>query len=357
MQPSSEQNPQPSKNLQSRLMSPEEIATGASDAAPFILYPDASGVFAERESRLRHLADGHPMQDYLFFAADMAREQHEALKTSAPLFHLPDAVEMTAQIDEAIDQSRPLLDVQHHVRDARWITVLRQMLGNLGRRHAHRPAGDVINTLMRKTDDDIDRMADRLLHGYLSGLDLAHAQLIASGLQVYFTAQVIAVQNAYGSRRPQPFGRIFGRTELCPCCSSRPVASITRIGGQSSGLRYVSCSLCASQWHVVRIKCVACENTAGIIYESLKAEDDATTASGPVKPGAVQAECCDACGHYLKIVHMEKDQFVEPHADDLASVALDLLVAEGGRTRFGNNLMLLFGSPPDADPGPDPGGA
>ena len=55
---------------------------------------------------------------------------------------------------------------------------------------------------------------------------------------------------------------------------------------------------------------------------------------------------------------MEKDVHVEPVADDLASVTLDLLVADAGRQRHGVNLLLLFGDP-DADPdrAADPPGA
>jgi len=42
---------------------------------------------------------------------------------------------------------------------------------------------------------------------------------------------------------------------------------------------------------------------------------------------------------------MEADHEVEPVADDLASVALDLLVSEAGHQRAGVNLMLVFGEP------------
>ena len=72
---------------------------------------------------------------------------------------------------------------------------------------------------------------------------------------------------------------------------------------------------------------------------------------------ALQAETCDDCGHYLKIMHTDRDPFVEPVADDLASLTLDLLVSETGYQRHGVNLMLLFGEP-DAppDPPPAPGG-
>lgn len=71
----------------------------------------------------------------------------------------------------------------------------------------------------------------------------------------------------------------------------------------------------------------------------------------------VQAETCDECHHYLKIMHADRDPFVEPVADDLASLTLDLLVSETGMARYGVNLMLLFGEA-DAPPGapPDPGG-
>jgi len=353
-------DPSAPKSKQSRLMSPEEISAGVGDEAPFLLYPDPSSVFSDREARLRQLAAGHAMQDYLFFASDLVHEQHLAMNSDAAGFAVPDETAVKKAIRQAIEKSQPLLDVTTHQRDPKWLSVLRSMLGNLSRRHAHRPAGKVIAALLSKSDDDINRMADRLLHGYLAGLDLAHAQLIAAGLQVYFTSQVAALHRTHGALKPEPFGRMPGRMELCPCCSSRPVASITRIGAQESGLRYVSCGLCSVQWHVVRIKCVACENTEGIYFQSLKAPDDGAAVGGLAKPDAVQVECCDKCGHFLKVVHMEKDQFVEPHADDLASVSLDLLTAENGRVRFGNNYMLLFGSTPDAPPagsGPDPGGA
>ena len=61
----------------------------------------------------------------------------------------------------------------------------------------------------------------------------------------------------------------------------------------------------------------------------------------------MRAECCDECGHYLKILSMEQDPEVEPVADDLATVALDLLLAQAGGTSAGVNLMLLYGDPGD----------
>jgi FdhE protein len=194
----------------------------------------------------------------------------------------------------------------------------------------------------------LDQQADRLLTGVMLGLDLAAAPLVAAALQVYWTQLVLATQEARGDDRLPPFGRTDDAT-LCPCCGSRPVASISRIGGGDAGFRYLQCALCAAQWHMVRIKCTHCLGTKGIHYQSPQRLGSEARDAKP----ATEAETCDACGHYLKIVHMERDVNVEPVADDLGSVTLDLLVSEAGFQRQGINLMLLFG---DSDPEDGGGG-
>ena len=60
------------------LLSPEEIATqGAPDASPNRL--PSSHVFAGRAERLRKLAEGHAMADFLAFAARLADAQQTLL--------------------------------------------------------------------------------------------------------------------------------------------------------------------------------------------------------------------------------------------------------------------------------------
>jgi FdhE protein len=49
-----------------------------------------------------------------------------------------------------------------------------------------------------------------------------------------------------------------------------------------------------------------------------------------------------ACKSYLKIVYAEKAA-VDPVADDLATLALDILVDEAGYSRSGPNLLLVPG--------------
>ena len=101
---------------------------------------------------------------------------------------------------------------------------------------------------------------------------------------------------------------------------------------------------------MVRVKCTHCESTAGIQYQALQPLADPKQ---PTRREPVQAETCDGCHHYLKILHMERDLQVEPIADDLASLTLDLLVADAGYQRHGTNLLLLFGDD-DGDPPPGP---
>lgn len=331
-----------------RLLSPEEIAVRAGEPLPFLRLPEA-GLFAEREMRLRQLAAGHAMRDYLLFIAELARGQHELLKQELTL-----ALPSVAQIEDAANAGLPLLPAADWPRDAVWRDSLRSLLQTLATRLPAGPARETALQLAAQGDAHLELQADRLLSGVMLGLDLGTAPLIAAGLQLHWTRLLTQVQKAHGNDKLTPKIPPFGRTDdptLCPCCGSRPTSSITRLGAEASGYRYLHCSLCAAEWHYVRIKCTHCQGTKGIQYEGLQA----LTATEPSAAGAVQAECCEACGHYLKIVHMEKDNQVDPAADDLASLTLDLLVSESGLARHGVNLMLLFGDP-DPDPEPDPGG-
>ncbi len=99
-------------------------------------------------------------------------------------------------------------------------------------------------------------------------------------------------------------------------------------------LRYLSCSLCNAEWHVVRIKCAFCDTTKGISYYAIEGG-----------PGTVKAEHCAACKSYLKILYVEKDPDADVVADDIASLGLDILMAESGLGhRGGLNFFLLGGS-------------
>ena len=117
---------------------------------------------------------------------------------------------------------------------------------------------------------------------------------------------------------------------VCPSCGGAPVSSAIVGWHGATGTRFCSCSLCATQWHVVRIKCVLCGSTGGIAYQE---------ADG-VSPN-VKAETCEKCHGYLKILQQHKDPALDFVADDVASLGLDLLLRESGYRRGGVDPFLL----------------
>ena len=332
------------------LAAPEEIAARAGQQAiPRLHLPVRTGLFAERSTRLRELAAAHPLRDFLLFTAELAGAQHELL-SAHPAVTLPgpEALQSAAQAD------RPPLPAALWPRDPQWRLGLRGMVEHLLSRLAPGQAADAVRAVGGLDDDAIERQADRLLRGMMQGLDMAAAPVVAAGLQAYWAHLVIATAEAGAPDGTGPF--LPGADPAaCPCCGSAPVASVVRMDPGSGAHRYLACSLCPAQWHMVRIKCSRCQSTKGIRYRSLApvAPDDPATVAHP--RSGIEAETCDICGHYLKIVRVERDPSVEPVADDLASLSLDLLVSEAGFQRHGVNLMLLFGDP-DGDPGGDPEG-
>ena len=59
------------------------------------------------------------------------------------------------------------------------------------------------------------------------------------------------------------------------------------------------------------------------------------------QPATVKAETCESCRGYVKILQQHKNPAVDPVADDVASLGLDLLVREIGYRRGGVNPFLL----------------
>ncbi len=322
-----------------RVMSPEEISSRQMNEAPSLRFAVTGEVFRERETRLRQRAAGHPMRDYLLFIADICAAQHRALQTDRSL-----TLPTEASLGEAARAGVPPLTPTLHRRDPAWRDDLQALLADVLPRAAQGPA-QVIRALQAVDADHLERQADRLLNGVMLGLDLGQAPLIGAALQVYWTRLVTQTQHAYPELA---FGRIDDG-KVCPCCGSVPVASIARIGGQEAGSRYLHCALCQTQWHMVRIQCAHCASGKNIVYHEVEpAGDDAPRATAEPPKGTVRAESCEDCHHYLKIVSMDKDAFVDPVADDLASLPLDLLCTEAGFQRHGVNFMLLFGAGDEA---------
>lgn len=280
-----------------------------------ILAPDGATVFAARAQRFEALAEDHALGDWLRFLGALSRAQHDALQ-AFPAVPLPDA----AALARARSHGMPPLPAQSWPRDRAWQTALAALLDAAA---ATIPAGGrgAIEALRRAGPDQLEALATRVLRTELYGENAAQLPFVAAALQVYWTHMARGLGPA-----------TLDVPGVCPCCGFLPVASVVRIDAANPGLRYLHCALCNSEWNLVRVKCAACDRNGRIAYRQIDGSS-----------GAVRAETCDDCMSYLKIFYRDKDARADPVADDLATLALDILMDEAGYARAGPNLLLVPG--------------
>lgn len=281
--------------------------------------PVPADVFAERGERLRALALDHALGPYLNFASSLSLAQGEILHT---LSDPPLPEEHT--LAHCREHGLPALSAYGHRRDPAWRRALSELISQLDKGSLPEQAANVVGRLRCADETLLEAAAANLLAGIYAELDPGEALFIAAALQVYWVKLALQL-GPRATSHPAQIG-------LCPVCGSHPVASVVRIGGAQQGLRYLICSLCASEWHMVRVKCSACSSTKGISYLGLESGSE-----------AVKAECCDECKTYLKIFYLEKDTSMVAAADDLATLSLDLLVDQEGYNRIGPNLLFVPG--------------
>jgi FdhE protein len=302
----------------STILQPGQVEAPAGDI-PFLHLPARDSIFKDRAERFRQLAPGHKLGDFLAFMAHLADAQQAALADFAPV-PLPDANQHAL----CKQHGMPPLAARAWKRDAAWRDALVQISGDVFV-NAPPVTQETIIRLHGLDESRLELLADAMLDGRFHDMDLAAAPFVAAALQTYWVHMVGTIRSALGTAA-------FGRTDmpnLCPVCASAPVASIVRIGAEQ-GLRYLHCSLCATEWHMVRTKCSNCESTKGIAYYGIEGDK-----------GAVKAEACAECSSYLKILYLDKDPQLDPTADDLATLALDILLDEKGVQRSGPNLFLV----------------
>jgi FdhE protein len=311
-----------------RILQRGEIEALDHNALPRLRLPARDGVFAARAARLRQLAVDSPVADYLLLMACLADAQQRALGFLGEATRSDGRVVPGASADRiALAQAHgmPPLQAVGWKRDVAWREVLRALLDDVAR--APGVPGEALQTcsaIRQALDEDpgqIERLADALLAESQSGIDGAAAPFVMAALQVVWTDMGTRFDTG---QLPvvSPFG-------VCPLCGSLPVASVVRVGGQYQGYRYLCCPLCTVEWHMVRVKCSHCESTEGVAYHGIQGRSK-----------AIKAESCEHCHVYRKIFYQEKDLNVEPVADDLASLMLDVLMGEEGYSRASGNPLL-----------------
>ena len=283
------------------------------DAGPpaGILLPKPERLFRQRARRLRDLAATVPgLSGYLLLMAELAERQAEFMDAPASIRSIAAGWQVGAEDDPADELRRgPALKA-----------ILKTLVQDF-----ETPSEAVKLALARiveASDTDVEVWVRELRVGQPAPEDSAVLPFVAAALQIELVRWA-------AERRVDDLGQ---PTEpvLCPVCRGWPVASILRTVGDTPGLRYLHCGFCASEWAYPRIQCIQCGSGEHIAYHGIEGADP-----------AIQAETCDACHVYLKRIDRDKSPGADPLADDLATLALDMLLNEQGYQRFGFNPLLL----------------
>lgn len=264
-----------------------------------ILQPELQQLYSARASRLRELAQGHELEAYLRLAADVAQAQ----ATVSPESRF-DAV--------AVDPVKI-------ARQGTWVSHLDTLLDQLApsASPAITPHLDALRAMSLQTRLE-------------AGLALAQHQFdaVPQALAPFLWA-ALSLEVALTVRAaPLPVAS-NEESSNCPVCGGAPIASLI-YKGTRQGLRYLHCSLCESQWHMVRAKCTNCGDAGDLDYLSF----DTTEA-------VVRAESCGHCHSYLKVISQEHEPNAESVADDLATLVLDDAASAEGYGRTGLNPFAL----------------
>ena len=289
---------------------------------PFLHLPPTN-LFAVRAERLEHLAKGNALGEYLRLVARLCRIQQQLVDN--PPGGLPVAEERQRL---CVSHGLPPLAADGLVRERQWLVWLQALLDRC-EPAPEGPLAAALGSLRESGDEQRKGWAVALLGGQYDAVPAALVPFLGAALQAAWSSWLLAL--------PEPELKPGGSLAQCPACGSPAMAGVVRNRGKHNGLRYLACSLCACEWHVVRVKCVYCESSKDLRYSSL--EDDR---HAPGK-APLRAECCPGCQGYLKQSYLENDAAAEPLADDLASLALDMRLDEEGFHRLAPNLMLAPG--------------
>jgi FdhE protein len=277
---------------------------GFADEIVTVIPPAPVQIFEKRSARLRSLASGHALGAYLEAMARLSEAQL-TVSQAPSLWNGP------------IDMLSPPFNLSDSSHGEAWRSVLDVIVSEMQLVPLPEPSQAALSRLREMPPAELESSARTILNGNSNGIDRAASTFIASALQVYWMWMATQVKPGVAE---QP-------ALACPVCASPPVAGVVLSGRK---LRYLSCSLCATQWYVPRLTCTHCGSTAGISYFTIDGDVSGT-----------KAEACSKCNTYLKLFYLESNPEAEALADDLATLALDLLMSNQTYSRSGINLFLL----------------
>ena len=294
----------------------DPVPVGEVARPPFARLPDPVSLFRLRAQRFAVLAFDHDLAPYLRFLAGLSEAQHR-VQDGLPGPDPPPADALA----RAREFGMPPLDRNQFVTSPASETTLERLLALAPQIDMPEMARAGLARAAQSHPAARDAMVRAVLADAIPVERLSEHVFVAAALQVHFAR--LAARLDAAALVPVGDG-------ACPVCGGPPVSSMVVGWHGAHGTRFCACPLCAMLWNYVRIKCTLCGSTKGIGYLGIEESGD-----------TIKAETCDSCRGYVKVLHQHKDPDVEPIADDVATLGLDLLLRDAGYRRGSVNPFLL----------------
>lgn len=294
---------------------PNPAMIGGVPKAPLVFLPDPAAMFTARAKRLAFLADGNALAPYLLFLAALSRAQArlcDDLPAPAALPRDRVALSRAARM--------PPIDRALLVVDDGLNATLDALCDAAMALDMPEPARLALSAVTTAEPEDRQWMLANILNDTIPDDSVAPHLFAAAAVQVHL-ARIAA---ALPADQLVPI-----RIGVCPACGGRPATSSVMGTQGIENVRYATCGCCATRWNEVRVKCLCCGGNGKISYRSAETED-----------ATVKAEVCGDCDSWVKILYQVKNTSLDPIADDVGSLGLDVMMKTTSFRRGGFNPFL-----------------
>lgn len=297
-------------------LQPDPSLIGGVPKPPLAVLPEPVKLFQARARRFAFLAETSELAPYLTFLAELARLQARLAATLPPV--TPVTPERT---DAAAQAGMPPIDRAALATDAGLAAALEAFALGAAELEMPEPARLALDAVRAADADDRRWLLTNILSDRIPEDSAAPHLFVAAAAQVHL-ARLAATLDAE-ALVPVHVG-------ICPACGGRPVTSSVMGAQGIENVRYAACAACATQWNEVRVKCLCCGSTKGISYRSVETVE-----------ATVKAEVCRECKSWVKIFYQVKNPSLDPVADDVGSLGLDILMKDMSFRRGGFNPCLV----------------
>ena len=297
-------------------LQPDPSMIGGVPEAPLAFLPNPAAIFEKRAKRFDFLAQhGGNLAPYLRFLADLtALQARLARELPAPEAIPSDRIELCRS------SRMPPLDRPALAHDADMYATLARFCELAEGLEMPEAARQALAAVTAAGVADRHWLLENVLSDAIPDDSAAPHLFVAAAVQV----QLARLASTLDAKKLVPI-----KTGICPTCGGKPASSSVMGAAKIENVRYACCASCSTQWNEVRVKCLCCGSTKGISYRSVET-DEAT----------VKAEICTECHSWVKILYQVKNHSLEPIADDVASLGLDMLMKDTDFTRGSFNPFL-----------------